>query len=343
MSTLPAPNYELHNVAEVIERDGGWLLQRIPEAVRRTLSRGGQEKARFTPNVEIRFVWDWRLPATVTLSSLGHTAGMVCFGNYQGRALQYIGPEKQTVIVEPHDRLRHSDLSQLPQIGFSARVARLMLLGDPVVLHDVSGPQLRRPLPDELPQTRYLAYGSSITHGVYASTPHGTYPARVARAFGWDCINLGFRGSALAEPALADYIAARDDWDVLTLEGSVNMAARFSDDEFAARWEYFIGRIATAHPQKPIVVLNMFPHFRDLPVPIGPHNDGVNVEIKRAHLRRIVENLKSPHVALLETTHTASFATGLSDDLLHPGDDGFQSIAQALIELFNGICFCSKQ
>ncbi|MBR2471083.1 MAG: hypothetical protein IKB55_00215, partial [Clostridia bacterium] len=53
-------------------------------------------------------------------------------------------------------------------------------------------------------------YGSSITQGGCASRPGMSYQAIISRTFNYDYINLGFSGSAKAEPAIAEYIANLD-------------------------------------------------------------------------------------------------------------------------------------
>ncbi len=51
-------------------------------------------------------------------------------------------------------------------------------------------------------------YGSSITQGGCASRPGNAYQAKISRELSVDHINLGFSGSAKAEPAMAEYIAS---------------------------------------------------------------------------------------------------------------------------------------
>lgn len=53
-------------------------------------------------------------------------------------------------------------------------------------------------------------YGSSIVHGEGAMRPGNAYPAIISRKFDTDFINLGFRGSALGEEAMIEYIASLD-------------------------------------------------------------------------------------------------------------------------------------
>jgi lysophospholipase L1-like esterase len=322
--------YDLHNVCEVIPQGGGWLLHRIPEEVRQLINPRAQERSSFSAGIEVRFVWDWDQPAEIRLESLGETMAIPFFGSFQGRPIPPVGQEPVSISMQPSPILRGTDLWALPPRPFSPRVGRLLLLGDPVILHGVSGPQMRRPVADEVPTLRYAAYGSSITHGVGASGPHLTYPARVGRAFGWDVINLGFRGSAYAEAGLADYLAEQP-WEILTLEASVNMVSEFTAAEFGARWRYFIERTATSHPENPVIVLNMFYHFRDLPVVAWPKHDGRDAEEYRNQIRQNVQDLGLPNVSLLEHDQSLREEVGLISDLVHPADDGYEWIAHGLI------------
>ena len=317
-------SFELLNVAGTVVHPEGIIPQRVPEAVRVRLNSDGQEKALDVPNVEIRFVWDWDTPATVRLSSQAGAMAVAWYGDFQ-RILTQIGPEPVTIPLLPPAVFRGADLTKLPVRSFSPRVGRLMLHGGPVVIHEVSGEGMRRPRPEEVPGLRYAAYGSSIAHGVFASGPHLSYPSRIARAFGWDLLNLGFRGSALADRAMADYLADGLSWDVLTIEASANLVPFFTAREAALRWRYFLSRVVKAHPDKPIVILNMFLRHYDLPATRGSRD----VEEYREVMREIVRELDAGNVTLLEGLLPEE--TGLTADLLHPGDDGFEWIARGVI------------
>ncbi len=56
-------------------------------------------------------------------------------------------------------------------------------------------------------QTPVVFYGSSIVHGIGAMRPSSAYPSMISRRLNTNFINLGFGGSALAEPAMMEYIA----------------------------------------------------------------------------------------------------------------------------------------
>ena len=53
-------------------------------------------------------------------------------------------------------------------------------------------------------------YGSSITQGGCASHPGNAYQAILSRELNCDHVNLGFSGSCLGEPVMAEYIAGLD-------------------------------------------------------------------------------------------------------------------------------------
>ncbi len=55
--------------------------------------------------------------------------------------------------------------------------------------------------------TPILYYGSSITQGACASRPGNSYQSIISRRFNVDFWNLGFSGSAMAEPRMAEYIS----------------------------------------------------------------------------------------------------------------------------------------
>lgn len=69
---------------------------------------------------------------------------------------------------------------------------------------------------------RYLAYGSSITHGSLGLVQPDSYVFRIAQLLGTDYINLGFAGKALMEPEMAEYIVSRKDWNFATVEMGIN-------------------------------------------------------------------------------------------------------------------------
>jgi len=106
-----------------------------------------------------------------------------------------------------------------------------------------------RQLPDALGK-RWLVHGDSITQGANVSVPTMTWVDLTARKLGLAAVNLGIGGHGKAEPALAADIAARDDFDILSLHIGTNA---IWDKAYPERLEGYLktilaARLAKDHP-----------------------------------------------------------------------------------------------
>jgi len=323
---------ELHNVAEAHPARGGVLLQRVPEEVRVELNPGAQMRVRQPDNAEIRFRCDDG-PVRVTLSSLGTTDVTLFYGPFDGRQRYTIGRDVTTIEVPPPSpRLAALDPSFRGELTFSPAVRRLILGGrqrEPLILHDVDGHGLRPPAPGDLPALRYLAYGTSITHGFDAEGPHLSYVAQAAWHLRADLINLGVGGSAHCEHALADYIAAREDWDVATLALSVNMQG-FPLDQFRERVSYMVDVVSGADTHRPVACITLYPYFRDWGIEDAAASYGGTPAQYRQALRDAVAACPHPNVHLIEGPEILTQIRGLTHDLIHPGDHGMIEMGRNL-------------
>jgi hypothetical protein len=326
-------NVELHNIAEVVSIPGkeGVLLQRVPEAVRLQTREATQAVYRQAACCEIRFVSDWK-PVKVTLSSYsGPTRAYLYFGDFATGAYT-IGEEPTTLELSvltpaflPMERIGREAVS------FAPNVWRLLFHGGEVHFIDMDGESVRPPHKDELPSLRYLAYGTSITQGIAASHPALAYVKQVGWRLRADVINLGASGSAFCEPALADYIADRDDWDIASLCISVNMLNQgVSAANFEECADYLVRTLAGRHPSKPIVCIGLFPSFHDLGLRWPGRNPVSTAEEYRAILKSIVEDSALPNVHYIDGRELLTSMYGHSHDILHPGDHGMIEIGENL-------------
>lgn len=335
MSVASYSSISLHNVTETVPAEWnpeGDRLCRVPASVGAGLNDSARERVRDPTGCEVRFVPEEGAEIEVTLSAAEPTSIHPFWGVFQPWEPTEIGPEPETLTFRIPDQL--ADLSEGMETGrFDPRVCRLLTERAPAVaIHDVSG-DCRPPTAEELPNTRYLAYGTSITEGAAASAPHTNYVTRVARERGYDALNLGCSGSAYCEAAMAEHVAGREDFNVATLALSVNMAnADFSIAEFHDRAETFVETIAAAHPETPIACVTLFPYFADLTT----SGDRERSEGFREALRSIVADSAHEHLHLVEGTKLMG-TSGLTADLLHPGDDGMGAIGTALAERLEGI------
>jgi hypothetical protein len=179
------------------------------------------------------------------------------------------------------------------------------------------------PEPGQKPSRRMLSYGSSITQGIRATRPTGTFAMLTAHALGAELIDLGFGGGCHLEPELADYIAGREDWDFGTLELGINLVGGISSREFARRVDYFVPTVAEAHKESWIFCMDLFTCERDF------QGDAKIREFREAVGRRVRE-LALPRLLHVPGTEMLTDPAGLTLDLVHPSDSGMAEIARNL-------------
>lgn len=334
-------NIEFHNVGELraVPDGRGWRLQRVPENVRLALNEGAQMRVLQPDTCEIRFTADG--PSRVTLSSEGQTKVTVFCGLFDTNQRFLIGSQPQTIEIVPPEILAQLDPAYYREMAFSPRVFRLIFGGpperDPVIFQGIEGENVAPPAAEELPSLRYLAYGTSITHGFHAEGPHLSYVSQTARHLGADLINLGVGGSAFCEPEFADYMADRDDWQIATLALSVNMMRGFAIDEFYNRVSYMVNRIAGSDPTRAVACITLYPFFLDFGIVPKDNPLKAHSEEYRQALREAVAACPHDNARLIEGPDLLTDISGLTADLLHPGDNGMiemgRNLAQKLRDL----------
>ncbi|MFJ3766098.1 GDSL-type esterase/lipase family protein [Streptomyces sp. NPDC090082] len=119
----------------------------------------------------------------------------------------------------------------------------------------------------------WLHHGSSISHGSNAVSPSTTWPALAASAGGVELINLGFGGSALADPFTAR--AMRDTpADLISVKLGINIvntdAMRLR--AFAPAVHGFLDTIREGHPTTPLLLISpiLCPTHENTPGPLMP-------------------------------------------------------------------------
>lgn len=329
MELAAYPSVSLHNVAETVPAewaDGGDRLCRVPAAVGAELNEMARDRVRHPTGSEVRFVpADDGAEIEITLSAAEETQFRTFWGPFQPWQPTEIGPEPETYTFAVPERV--TELESEDTGRFDPRVCRIRFeRRTAIAVHDVAG-DCRPPTADELPDTRYLAYGTSITEGAAASALHTDYVTHVARDCGYDAVNLGCSGSAYCEAAMAEHIASREDWDLATLALSVNMAntGGFEPAEFHDRAETFVNTIAAAHPRKPIACVTLFPYFDD----VIESGDADHAAAYREALRSIVADAPHENLFIVEGPDLMD-VSGLAADLLHPGDAGMEALGHGL-------------
>lgn len=318
---------EFHNVADLVavaDRPG-LRLQRVPEALRPALNELAREAALSPTSAEIRFVAEG--PATITLHAPMHHEHVLI---HQG---EWVVREE---LIEP-GRTRTIELIPSPAVAamgsarraFSPALWRLTFSGSGGMHYVGRVGAVRPPLASEKPRFTWLAHGSSITQGCSAQRLANPWAVHAARILAVDLINLGFGGSCWLEPALADHIAERRDWQIATLELGIDLLDKpISDEEFAARAKNFIGRVAGAQPRRPVGVITVFPVSWEA----APPADKRHPEVFRRILRAVLIDLDLPNLRLYEGPELLTDLTGLSADGCHPSAYGHIDIGDAIAQ-----------
>ncbi len=169
-------------------------------------------------------------------------------------------------------------------------------------------------------------YGSSITQGGCASRPGNSYQCLLSREFGFDFVNLGFSGSALAEDAIADYISSLET-SLFVYDYDYNAPTA---EHLAATHEKLFLKFREAHPNTPVIMMSR-------PVYVLDRSNRERVDI----IRRTYENAKARgdnNVYFVTGPELMALAgcEGLVD-ACHPNDLGFASMARALSPVFEKI------
>lgn len=325
-------NAELYNVSELIETDNGSgkLCTRIPDSVRQKLNLSAQNNALQCAGCELRFnlIGDhaeltiaadvpnqWNIDSPIVEIYQG------CF-NVGWKCIQ-----KNPTTIKIEDVPYKKELqfiSKTNNLPFDSNLTRIILPYRPSLklielTGDIAPPEL-----NQTPQIKYLAYGSSITHGYASVRPTETYAMQTAQTLGVDLINLGFGGGAYLEPQIANYICDRDDWHFATLEMGINVLQKYTPDQFLNHVEYFVDKISHTHKDKWIFCIDMFSFERP---------ELLEIE-KEKKFRKIIQNkvlsMNLPKFIHISGMDLLKNPEGLAADLLHPSPLGMSMIARNL-------------
>ncbi|GAB1483632.1 hypothetical protein MASR2M78_24480 [Treponema sp.] len=345
-------NFELYNIAELLhgsglsvlqanakaaiaagqlseavwadEDDEGRWLSRLPEMLRTKLNAHAQVNALQTTGAEIRFT---HLSGPVHLSLKTAQAPSILevyYGPFFSSWHAVGTSATQLEILPPANLDELARISTERGLPFDAHLCRILLPWRPPCHLIALEGDVVPPREDQVPKNRYLAYGSSITHGNHGMRPSGNWAFRLAQLLGVDLINLGFGAGAYLESEIADYIASREDWDYMTAEFGINLIEHLPLEQFAHRVDDFLSRLVPSLSGRKLFVIDMFGHFRDF------RTEMENAPAYRAIVESAVRQLAHPNIIHVRGLELLSSPEHLTADLLHPSPAGMEEIARNL-------------
>lgn len=317
---------EFHNVEAMVSCERGYKMCRLPLEITKDLDYGIRDNTSFlSTGVEIRFIMvseEVKLHLCVNKEEEAQVA-MIYFGAIQGGwnySTKTIGTEETVISIKyPESMEKLEEMCQAARQKFSSKLVRVIL---PYGMCCYLGKEGDTKLPGEcdVPYGKYLAYGSSITHGSLAFVPPCNYVNTIARYFGVDAINQGYAGSAFMEKPMAEYIVNRKDWSFASVELGINMIKKpISDEAYEERIKVFLDILAT--DSRPIFVTDIFTHLGE-----GQERS----EIFRDIVRRNTKGKNLIYTPGIELLDNPSF---ISADLTHPTYEGEQQIAMNWIRV----------
>lgn len=336
-------NIMFHNVAELekIEELPGLRLQRFPKDLVNKLGGNGQDRGRLVAQAstgcEIRFVTD-SSKVRITLSATDNEGDIIVYcGDFFHSVHRLPQGVMKTIRLDRPERFSGVEQEALRKKRFSNEVWRIMISRGynatgivNVAFHHIEsfGYDIKPPSKDQLPALKWLAYGSSITHGSGAILHHNSYIQHAARRLGVDVLNKGIGGACLCEPEMADYLA-QEEWDFATLELGVNMRELFTDAEFEQRARYMISEMINKNPDKPIVLITIYPNSADYSLDKSSRAFQANASYREI-LEKIWSEFGNKNLHLIDGRDILEDFSGLTCDLIHPSDYGHIAMGENL-------------
>lgn len=181
-------------------------------------------------------------------------------------------------------------------------------------------------------------HGDSITHGHGATSPRETYVWQTCEMANCEALNLGFGGSAWTDIPVADYIATRNDWDVLVVmlgtnsfggndgAGKPETLAQYRD-----KYDAFLSAIRAKHATQPILCITPILNHQDITQRKNKNGD-LPQDYRRA-MQQVVEQRR-------QKDHNLYFLDGLKlindplyllvIDQVHPNEGGSLKMAEGI-------------
>ncbi len=250
-------NIEFHNLAG-IEKASGWdglELHRFPADIRRVtgaLSPIGGELRFVTeaPEIKLHFAF------AAGEKEQGGRRIRVYRGDCEQEmpaGLMLQSGRMTSITLSAASMYNNMRTDSIPARGFAPQVWRIALDETPTVIFcglDAGTYSVRKPLPEEKPRLKYLALSGSV--GQFGLD---VYSSIAARRLGLDLTNFAMAGRNLWQDEYVDYVASRDEFDIVTFMYGMNVIPKTPGTEIRRRMRNMLGKLISKRPERPILAL----------------------------------------------------------------------------------------
>ncbi len=306
---------ELHNIQEVIDFNGKPMLSRLPKRLHDALNH---EKGFQMTGVEIRLVPKEKV--TITIGSMHPYIQSKAFVMYDNQF------DREEIAIHESTEIEIFPVHTLTE-NFKENVeVRIVLTGEFIYIDDVQGEfELF-----EDTRKRYLSYGTSITQGLFTNQAEGAYPYILGRELDYEVHNYAMSGRAYCEPITADFLCGLGDFDLITLELTVNMFTDGFDIEvYRERVTGLIQAMVDRHPTTPIYCIGIMPFYNDYGVYHPEQSNTSTIEEFREAYVEILKGFTQENIHYVDPSNLIS-KRNLCVDLIHPTGAGMYEIAYNL-------------
>ena len=333
-------NLELFNVEKLEQSNEipGVFLNRFSQKAIEGIDRGEDRRGPLTQSycndIEIRF--ETESPSVMIEVGAWDNDGYITVfnGEYYNSIHHLAEGEITTIRLERHPRL-----TMMPEVAderFNRNIWRILFLKRfQAVLVDVSAAEgkINPPLYNRRPGT-LLAYGSSITFGAGTGPASHLHHMRIlARRLGYQLMNKSMPGSCFCELSYGDFLSDIPA-DMYYYELGGNMRLRHSPEEFKERATHLVKETRRKHPDKPIVLLTVYPLLNSIP---GENQKKASKNIKE--FNKTLKELASgdSKIYLLDSGKIINEPGLLSYDGLHPSGYGNIIMAERLYDMIKNL------
>ena len=180
---------------------------------------------------------------------------------------------------------------------------------------------------------RIAVWGSSYTHGSGAGRCAMTWEAQLARATGYNFINLGFSGNCKLQPYFADALLDAPAVDAFVFDAFSNPSPK----QVQERLEPFIEKFVKARPGVPLIFIQTIRREK--------RNFSTSYDSKEHAKRTTADEMmrqmaaKYPDVYWITTTNATSPTNEATSDGSHPDSYGYtlwmESVKAPILEILN--------